>query len=665
MRWTCALLILAACGSHNGATGGGDDDGTGDGGIGSGSGSASALCGNGVLDPGEQCDDGNTVSGDGCSSTCQLEAGSGSDVVCSPHSFRCGSNDDVEVCNNAGTAWLFEQSCSSGCSGGVCQDPTCTPGATRCEGNEVQTCSADGSTWSNTQSCASTFCQAGQCALDQLMVGSNSNYDGTVIVAGNFDVGNGSTLTASSGDLTIIADSITVEAGAAIAVAPTSNDVSGESCYFYYTSYDYGYEVANYGNPAGNNSTMVVAVGGENESAVQGGGFGGASGLYGCDAGSAAVTTHGGGTLRLIATHDITIAGQLLAPGQVIQTNDPSGGAGGGIELAGDTIEVTGSISTTGGNTAGYGRIRLMYGTSLANTGTTIGDVTQGRRPPIDVTSPTQPNSSLVYNDNFTTMTVSHERPFTTAQGYMHSVDTNPYTLPTPATGTFSGVETFGVAQAALVAGQNYVHVIPLDASSAFGAVETTLPITINTAAPAASSTSHPSATTWYANANPFFQWTLPSADASFARVHYVFDNFGDTIPTTSDTALPASQKQLLVSNVANGIWVLHVISEDTVGNLTKIAAHVVVRVGTDPGTGTVFGSVFDENDQPVVGATVRVNRGLFTATTTTGGAYTINGVSAGTWEISVVEANHHVAPQTLTVTASGSSSASFNLIHN
>jgi hypothetical protein len=29
------------------------------------------------------------------------------------------------------------------------------------------------------------------------------------------------------------------------------------------------------------------------------------------------------------------------------------------------------------------------------------------------------------------------------------------------------------------------------------------------------------------------------------------------------------------------------------------------------------------------------------------------------------VEANHHVAPQTLTVTASGSSSASFNLIHN
>lgn len=34
---------------------------------------AVSLCGNGTLDTGETCDDGNTVSGDGCSSTCQTE----------------------------------------------------------------------------------------------------------------------------------------------------------------------------------------------------------------------------------------------------------------------------------------------------------------------------------------------------------------------------------------------------------------------------------------------------------------------------------------------------------------------------------------------------------------------------------------------------------------
>jgi cysteine-rich repeat protein len=37
------------------------------------------LCGNGTLNSGEGCDDGNTVSGDGCSSTCQIEI-----MMCDP-----------------------------------------------------------------------------------------------------------------------------------------------------------------------------------------------------------------------------------------------------------------------------------------------------------------------------------------------------------------------------------------------------------------------------------------------------------------------------------------------------------------------------------------------------------------------------------------------------
>jgi len=32
-------------------------------------------CGNGKLDAGEECDDGNIIDGDGCSSTCKLEGG--------------------------------------------------------------------------------------------------------------------------------------------------------------------------------------------------------------------------------------------------------------------------------------------------------------------------------------------------------------------------------------------------------------------------------------------------------------------------------------------------------------------------------------------------------------------------------------------------------------
>jgi cysteine-rich repeat protein len=36
---------------------------------------ACGCCGNGILDEGEQCDDGNRVNGDGCSAECEIECG--------------------------------------------------------------------------------------------------------------------------------------------------------------------------------------------------------------------------------------------------------------------------------------------------------------------------------------------------------------------------------------------------------------------------------------------------------------------------------------------------------------------------------------------------------------------------------------------------------------
>jgi fibro-slime domain-containing protein len=51
------------------------------------------VCGNGVVDPGETCDDGNTVSGDGCSSTCQVEPGWQCAVGTSPAGGDAGATD--------------------------------------------------------------------------------------------------------------------------------------------------------------------------------------------------------------------------------------------------------------------------------------------------------------------------------------------------------------------------------------------------------------------------------------------------------------------------------------------------------------------------------------------------------------------------------------------
>jgi cysteine-rich repeat protein len=64
----------------------------------------SCSCGNGNLDAGEQCDDGNNVSGDGCSSDCKIE-----------QSCTCGNGvvDAGEDCDDGNTT--SGDGCSSDC----------------------------------------------------------------------------------------------------------------------------------------------------------------------------------------------------------------------------------------------------------------------------------------------------------------------------------------------------------------------------------------------------------------------------------------------------------------------------------------------------------------------------------------------------------------------
>ncbi len=57
--------------------------------------SGSGVCGDGSWNKGEDCDDGNTVSGDGCSETCQVEIG----YVC-PSGKNCRLSDPSETCGN-------------------------------------------------------------------------------------------------------------------------------------------------------------------------------------------------------------------------------------------------------------------------------------------------------------------------------------------------------------------------------------------------------------------------------------------------------------------------------------------------------------------------------------------------------------------------------------
>lgn len=53
-----------------------------------------AVCGDGLVDYGEQCDDGGTETGDGCDDTCQIEIGGGSGAVCGNNEIEPGEGCD-------------------------------------------------------------------------------------------------------------------------------------------------------------------------------------------------------------------------------------------------------------------------------------------------------------------------------------------------------------------------------------------------------------------------------------------------------------------------------------------------------------------------------------------------------------------------------------------
>ncbi len=72
-----------------------------------------ASCGDGLLDGGEQCDDGNTVSGDGCSGTCTIETVASCTItfdppLCPDTTPICGATFSGGSCAFAGLPFCYD-----------------------------------------------------------------------------------------------------------------------------------------------------------------------------------------------------------------------------------------------------------------------------------------------------------------------------------------------------------------------------------------------------------------------------------------------------------------------------------------------------------------------------------------------------------------------------
>ena len=82
------------------------------------------ACGDGTVDAGEQCDDGNTTAGDGCSATCQHEPPPPPPPACGD-----GTVDDGEQCDDGNTTD------GDGCSATCHDEPPPPPPPTPCCGD--------------------------------------------------------------------------------------------------------------------------------------------------------------------------------------------------------------------------------------------------------------------------------------------------------------------------------------------------------------------------------------------------------------------------------------------------------------------------------------------------------------------------------------------------
>jgi cysteine-rich repeat protein len=126
-----------------------------------------AACGNAALDPGEACDDGNLVSGDGCNANCSSTEACGDGVL-----------DAGESCDDGNT--LAGDCCSAACAvetaGAACNDGRFCNGADTCDG--LGACSRHG-----TDPCAggpecASFCDEGAEVCGLAPAGTTCSDDG-------------------------------------------------------------------------------------------------------------------------------------------------------------------------------------------------------------------------------------------------------------------------------------------------------------------------------------------------------------------------------------------------------------------------------------------------------------------------------------------------------
>ena len=630
----------------------------------------------------ETCDvSGNWYTSAQCPQACSNGACTATSS-CNAGTVRCNGTN-IEICNASGSAWLYNQTCPNACTAGVCSGG-CTAGEKRCNGAVPETCNSGGTGWTAATSCMYE-CYQGACTQNDLIVdGTTVPLEGDLKFSNSVIIrNNGQLRVGPSGILKIRARTITIDANTTLNANDLGDETRGtnasrSSCYIanstncqlVYGSYPgSSYGTSGAGTASASQSAYCPYYGSTyscTTPAVAAGSLYDRDDDLSISKGSVWQTTKGGGLVQLIAD-TVTVNGQITS------NTTGTGASGGGVLIAANTISGNGVIQTAGAGTSptgGNGRVKLLRGvTNNLFSGTIVGNQRISPMPPLDLVSGSHPDQSRWYNDGLGDWYLAWSKPYPTLVGYYYKLSTSPNTLPTNAAGngTLISTESVVIPAPQLVPGINYVHLVSVDSAFNVGTVKATQTMQLNTTPPAITSPSNPTQRTWGGGNALYFNWANPQADSNYTGYYFVLDHFADTVPPPNANNF-TSNKQVLLSNTPDGIWVFHVVNRDTRGAITKAASHFVVYVGTNPGAGNLSGSAFDgsASNAPLAGVTITVNRGLFSATTApTTGTYTFsNTLPAGTWEITASKVGYQSVTRTVVITASGSVNENFTLVH-
>src|SRR5690606_14432185 len=102
------------------------DDGNTVGGDGCSMGCQSEFCGKGAVEPGEACDDGNNIGGDGCSANCNSNETCGNSIT--ELSEACDTGGESAVCDADCTAATCGDGTLNASAGETCDDGNTTSG---------------------------------------------------------------------------------------------------------------------------------------------------------------------------------------------------------------------------------------------------------------------------------------------------------------------------------------------------------------------------------------------------------------------------------------------------------------------------------------------------------------------------------------------------------